>query len=167
MLPTTLTLRKRIIGATAQTVCSPRLLQDVSKTSEKLLPPKTPWLLRFALFAGIAAGLALKSYAADSPLMQPATLLSSPTATSALGDTTLGKVIMVINYQRGLGKYHSADFRTDGQKVAGLTEEELNKKFDRYLETVSMLNFLIRNGYRVVNFTSARYEYIYLLEKVR
>lgn len=85
----------------------------------------------------------------------------------AVADTTVGKVIMVYIRQPGLSDNRAAEFSTDGQRIAGLTAAELNKKFSKNGYAVRVLNFLIASGYRVIGFAPARYGYNYLLERVR
>ncbi|MGI4872570.1 MAG: hypothetical protein ACRYFX_15510 [Janthinobacterium lividum] len=124
------------------------------------------WVALVAVALGTASVTGASAQAAGRAAFASSLPLASGSLAPA--DTTLGKIIIVYVFPTGFsGKYRRAEFGTDGQQIAGLSEKELNKKFDNFLGTSSMLNFLVRNGYRLLTATEDRGGYTYFLEKER
>lgn len=71
-----------------------------------------------------------------------------PQANPAGAGSTQTVLVRLYEYRHG---FHAV-FDTDGQPVAGLSEEELNKKFFKVASAASVVNFVVQNGYRVAGF---------------
>lgn len=97
------------------------------------------------IFALIAALCQLPIYSAQAQLA-PIMLQHGPTVTAT------GQVIMV--QLHAVRKGIQAVFDTDGQTLSGLGQEELNKKFTVVSSAASVINFVVKNGYRIAGFSS-------------
>ncbi|MDQ2795364.1 MAG: hypothetical protein M3Y12_15355 [Bacteroidota bacterium] len=138
--------------------------------------PMKPVALAILLALLQLPGRAAQAQTAPEPAIASA---PAPTAPPHL-------ILVTINWWEsrfGSTLFLTALFDTNGQGLAGLSEAELNKKYakvPRPASPVSIINFVVQSGYRVVSFTTtqggagadaSRYSvtngYVFLCEQVR
>ena len=97
------------------------------------------------IFALVTAFYQLPIYSAQA---QIASIVpqSGPTANG------MGRIIVVQFH--AVRKGIQAVFDTDEQTLSGLGQDELNKKFTAVSSAASIINFVVKSGYRIVGFSS-------------
>lgn len=103
----------------------------------------------FILFAVMCELLTCSAQAQNAP------------AQASIVPTPAKMALVTINWwQNVLGAgYLQVVFDTAGEPMAGLSEQELNKKFAKVslpASPASIINFVVQNGYRVVTFTTTQ-----------
>lgn len=60
--------------------------------------------------------------------------------------------VRIVTSYRGWDAY----FDTDGQRIGGLSEDDLKTKFTKVKSAAAVVNFMVQNGYKVAGFSSTQ-----------